>query len=373
MLRLTVKDSTVQPADFTLDFMIMDKEAEDYSSIFERYLGKGIEFPTGITSNTSTSDVTAANNDSDKRMGNEMGNNSVTASDFPKEDYLEPSVASAGFPLIPVAVVAGLLVLLSVCIAVVCLIQRNRSKGQLGKNFIKRESNRDEGGTASSDYGDSSQSATPTPVSALAHGDTETDGLLRSPACPGVTVKILAPVPPDGREMPDLVQPSIYGGEDRQSVSVAASTVPYTSTLGVQSYRDDGYPSTLYTPSTLYQYDDTGSIDLADPEAEFYAANRASCGSQQRLYHVRSAKMIDPDVLALYSSDESIPSMIDEKYATPLRSSVPSGLNRSRSQPGRAKVSLGGSQSTASLPKAGATPGLSLPPNSANAVNQYWI
>nr|XP_039270667.1 chondroitin sulfate proteoglycan 4-like [Styela clava]XP_039270668.1 chondroitin sulfate proteoglycan 4-like [Styela clava]XP_039270669.1 chondroitin sulfate proteoglycan 4-like [Styela clava] len=386
-LRLTVEDNSAQPAEFTFDFDIVEKEAEDYSSFFEQFLVKeelttiaDADMDDSVDSTTSSiisgsslpvspSEKNIENVDKDvvddPKISTE-DNNPMDPKDVMAENP-QPAEDETSLPwLIPVAVVLGLLLIMALCLTVVFLRHKHWFKGKSYRTKNDQASEENHSLTSRDDILEQNNlnptmNYNQTNISRHPEGES-----LRSPACPGVTVTLL-------RSGPGSVQPSNYG-EDRHSFTVMGST------LGPQSYRDD-VPSTIYTPSTVYHYDDTGSVDFPDnAEAEFYAANH-NIYPNQRLYHSRSARFIDPDVLALYSSDESIPSMIDEKYAIPYRGStgatgsVPAELHRAVSQPGTSYAGIADCRprSTASLSKAAVTPELSLLPNSGLESNQYWI
>lgn len=187
---------------------------------------------------------------------------------------------------------------------------------------------------------------------------------LSSPACPGVTVTLLNDSGIHDAAEP-LLPPAMGGMEDSPSY--------LASTYGPLSVRDS-QQSTLYAPSTVYRFDDVGSIEFPDFNESDIFFHTGDYQNAPRLYHAKSDKFIDPDVLALYSSDESIPSMLDEKYAISsnkidgLAGSVPSGLHKSFNQ------NVGStSRSTTSLTRMSAGADLSLPPSSGLETNQYWI
>lgn len=185
--------------------------------------------------------------------------------------------------------------------------------------------------------------------------------LVCSPACPGVTVTLLnANLQSD---FPETISPFLNSAKD-PAESIFTTSVPpqYQSTSELQSfYADQANPSTVYAPSTLYRYENADGREYSNGFG------------RQAMYHAKSDRLLDPDVLALYSSDESIPFNIDEKYATPYHGglvdtgSVPLGLNLPETL-----VRAGAcSRSIVSLP--GASPKLSLAPNANLDETQYWF
>lgn len=260
---------------------------------------------------------------------------------------------------IPVAIAAGIFIIVIILLMVILYRKKYRSED---KRYGKSRS--------VSNDGDEN--------SALTNRDSfqfqKTDNAvasrrpLHSPACPGVTVTLL-----HSNSVPDATEsllPSVFDREED-----TPSFVP--STYEPASYRD-GHQSTLYSPSTVYRYDDVGSIDFPDSDM-YYPGPQGHRNADHRLYHAKSDKFIDPDVLALYSSDESIPSMLDEKYAVSragvntMAGSVPSGLHRSAGRADAIQDGISASRSTASLSKMAYAPELSLPPGAGLESNQYWI
>lgn len=272
-------------------------------------------------------------------------------------------VETAAIPWIPITIAAvSVMIILIIATIFLCRRKRLRKKREC-KTTTRKKDNKE-------DFTIKTHSDTQ-PADGVNNGQTNTNSLkpLSSPACPGVTVTLL-----NNSGLQDASEPlllSVPGGiEDTPSY--------LASTYGPISVRDS-QQSTLYAPSTVYHFDDLGSIEFADFNESDIFPHGGNYRNATRLYHAKSDKYIDPDVLALYSSDESIPSMLDEKYAISsnktngLAGSVPSGLHKSPTQNAGATVGISTSRSTASLSKMSAGAELSLPPNDGLESNQYWI